>query len=86
MRKYIVLSIIYFLDTVDKILRLFGIKLCKLSPERIIGGLDAEQIEETKQKDVALPFQIFLKVSNLFIQNSVWQHVMFGFFFSKLGK
>ena len=61
-KKYIALSVMYLLDTVDVILRFFGIKLYKLTKERILGNLTHEELDETKQKDVALPFQLFMKV------------------------
>ena len=61
-KKYIVLSVIYLLDTVDVILRFFGIKLYRLTKEKILGNLTPDELDETKQKDVALPFQLFMKV------------------------
>ena len=61
-KKYIALSVMYLLDTVDVILRFFGIKLYRLTRERILGNLTPEELDETKQKDVALPFQLFMKV------------------------
>ena len=63
--KYAVLSIIFILDTVDKILRFFGLKLYKLTTERVLGSLGPEQLEETKEKDVALPFRLFIKVMKI---------------------
>ena len=66
-KKYIVLSVIYLLDTVDVILRFFGIKLYRLTKERILGRLTAEELEETKEKDVALPFQLFVKVCSTLV-------------------
>ena len=61
-RRIIILTIIWVLDTMDSVLQLFGVKVAKLTRERIYGSLTPEEIEETKKPDVAVPFQKFIKV------------------------
>ncbi len=61
-KKYIILSIIWLVDAVDKLLQFCGIKLLVLTQERILGAMTLEQLQETTQPDVAEPFQMFIKV------------------------
>ena len=61
-RRIIILTIIWILDALDAILQFFGVKIAKLTRERIYSALSPEEIEETKKPDVAMPFQKFIKV------------------------
>ncbi len=62
LKRCLLLSIVFLLDTVDRLLRMCGVKLYKLTTPRILASLTSEQLQETNQPDVARPFQLFIKV------------------------
>ena len=61
-KKHVFLSLIWILNTLDVFLQFFGIKLVRLTKETVYNSLTPEEIEETKKPDVAVPFQLFIKV------------------------
>ncbi len=61
-KKYIILSIKWIIDTTGAILEAFGIKLCVLSKENVMAKLTDDELAEVDEPDVAVPFGLFMKV------------------------
>ena len=62
LKRIVILSIIWILDTVDSILQFFGVKVFKITWDRVYNSLSPEEQEEAEKPDVAVPFKIFVKV------------------------
>ena len=59
--EFILVTIVSFLNFLDKSLQTFGIKLLRMDKESMMKRLTPELREEAKSKDIALPFDLFLQ-------------------------
>ena len=59
--EFILVTIVSFLNFLDKSLQVFGIKLLRMDKESMMKRLSPELQEETKSKDIALPWDLFMK-------------------------
>ena len=62
LQRIVIFSIIWILDTLDAILQFFGVKVFKITWDKVYNSLSSEEREEAKKPDVAVPFKIFVKV------------------------
>ena len=58
---FILVTVVSFLNLLDKSLQVFGIKLFRMDKESMMKRLTPELQEETKSKDIALPWDLFMK-------------------------
>ena len=59
--EFILVTVVSFLNLLDKSLQVFGIKLFRMDKESMMKRLTPELQEETKFKDIALPWDLFMK-------------------------
>ena len=59
--EFILVTVVSFLNLLDKSLQVFGIKLFRMDKESMMKRLTPELQEETKSKDSALPWDLFIK-------------------------
>ena len=59
--EFILVTVVSFLNFLDKSLHVFGIKLLRMDKESMMKRLSPELQEETKCKDIALPWDLFMK-------------------------
>ena len=59
--EFILVTVVSFLNFLDKSLQVFRIKLLRMDKESMMKRLSPELQEETKSKDIALPWDLFMK-------------------------
>ena len=59
--EFILVTVVSFLNLLDKSLQVFRIKLFRMDKESMMKRLTPELQEETKSKDIALPWDFFMK-------------------------
>ena len=76
MKRHLVLTLIYIIDTVDVVLRMLGIKLCKLDKQSIMGSLSPEAWEETQKSDMVDGFNAFLIGLERDERLTLWRYIL----------
>ena len=59
--EFIIVTLVSFLNLLDKSLQVFGVKLLRLDKGSMMKRLSPELREEAKSKDISLPFDLFLQ-------------------------
>ena len=59
--EFILVTVVAFLNFLDKHLQMIGIKMLRLDNDSMMKRLSPELQDETKSKDIALPWNLFIK-------------------------